>query len=351
MTPLPMRRALTAVTTAMLFLVACGSGDDPAATPGATDASDPQAEPTHLRVLVTARTSHAATLIAEEEGYFADEGLDVELLTFESGREAVALLLSGDLDVWGGTLNAGLTNAFLAGESVRLVADKGSLQPDACTYYGFLTRPEIADAGPVSADALRGKKIAYHSATTLSQYMASSMLQSVGLTEDDVEIVDLDDNIAIEAMLDGTIDVAVTSEPRISSATSRGAVVWMGGEDVVPEYPIGVLAFGPTIIDDDPDAGIRFLTAYLRAVRQYNDESARERTLEVLSAATETPMEDLRGQCLPPIALDGRVDASGLQGAIDFAAGLGQLDGDVEAAALVDNSYVEEAAKRLEAGG
>src|SRR5262249_13550058 len=90
---------------------------------------------TKLAPLDPVRTVHVGTVnqasdaglyVAIDKGYFAELGLKVELVTFTSAATMIAPLGSGELDVGGGAVSAGLWNADLRKIGVRAVADKGS---------------------------------------------------------------------------------------------------------------------------------------------------------------------------------------------------------------------------------
>ena len=62
-----------------------------------------------------------------EKGYFAEEGIAIEATRFDSSAQMVAPLGTGQLDVAGGSIGAGLFNAMARDVAFKIVADKGSL--------------------------------------------------------------------------------------------------------------------------------------------------------------------------------------------------------------------------------
>ena len=69
--------------------------------------------------------SYAPYLVAQEEGFFSEQGLNVELLQFQRSQDAIPALVQGQLDVLGGALSFGFLNAITRGGNIRMVADKG----------------------------------------------------------------------------------------------------------------------------------------------------------------------------------------------------------------------------------
>src|SRR5882757_2326012 len=86
-----------------------------------------------VRVGIVGASSDAPFFIADAKGYFAAEGLTVELMPFDSGAKMVAPLGTGDLDAGGGAVSVGLYNAVKRGVGLKIVADKVHYGPG----YGF----------------------------------------------------------------------------------------------------------------------------------------------------------------------------------------------------------------------
>src|SRR5262249_11632953 len=72
--------------------------------------------------------SDAPFYIAQDKGFFKDEGLDVDLIVLDSGAKVIAPLGTGELDVGSGALSVGFWNAMLRGVKFRIVADRGHVE-------------------------------------------------------------------------------------------------------------------------------------------------------------------------------------------------------------------------------
>ncbi|MGH2403887.1 MAG: ABC transporter substrate-binding protein, partial [bacterium] len=68
-----------------------------------------------LRLGVVASVSDAGFFVAQEKRYFAEEGLAVEFVPFQTAALMVAPLGVGQLDAGGGAVSAGLFNALARG--------------------------------------------------------------------------------------------------------------------------------------------------------------------------------------------------------------------------------------------
>src|SRR2546427_681130 len=74
-----------------------------------------------------------------------------------------------------------------------------------------------------------------------------------GLTLKDVKVLKLDATLLPNALKNGSVDAAITSEPYITQMVVSGAGrVWKRGEDLEPKGQNGVLVFGSRLLDKNP---------------------------------------------------------------------------------------------------
>ncbi|MGD2148773.1 MAG: ABC transporter substrate-binding protein, partial [Anaerolineae bacterium] len=143
-----LRHALRGCLLIALLLGAC--------TTPAVERSGP--EPVKLKVALMPYLGLAPFLLAEEEGYYAEQGLEVEFIEVSGTAEALAVLTKGDLDVAAGQITINTLNAMARGSSIKYVADKGYLDPAGCTYTAILARRSLMEAGELdSPSQLRGR--------------------------------------------------------------------------------------------------------------------------------------------------------------------------------------------------
>ena len=79
-----------------------------------------------------------------------------------------------------------------------------------------------------------------------------------------------------------------------------------------------LLAYGNRLLNEDPELGRRFMRAYLRGVRRFN-EGKTARNVVILSRYTKLPPEVIRRACWITIASDGRIDPAAVQPLLDWA--------------------------------
>jgi NitT/TauT family transport system substrate-binding protein len=256
---------------------------------------------TTVRVAYQPTASNGPLYIAEDEGFFAKQGIDVEFVKTANSAAALPLLVSGDVAASTGPLKIGLLNAVIKGEHVRIVADKGSVTSGSCTVLAMMVRKDLFDKDIVTnVSDLKGRKIATHDA----DYDLFRSLAVGNLTKNDIETVDMDFPTTVSAFQNGAIDAGVLTEPYLTQARNSGsAVVLVPAQDYMPGWPMP-LYYGPAILDKDPELGRRFMVAFLQGVKQYN-EGKTDRNLAIMENYTHLDRDLLNQTCWWPVATDG----------------------------------------------
>lgn len=296
-------------------------------------------EPVRLKVTSQPYLSFAPYYIAQAEGYFAEEGLEVEFVEL-GGEEATPLLIQGDLDVIVG-IGAYYPNAIARGAEIKVVADKGHVGTTGCSPSALVVRRELFEDGEVDTVAeLEGRTTVLRSAS-MEEYFLDKLLDTVGLTVDDLELTYMPDVATVEAMAQGTIDLCMAGEPWTTRHMQTGNVVlFMPYNEWVPGEQQGTVVYGPNLLQSNPDAGRHFMVAYLRGVRQYN-EGKTERNLEIMAEFSGLDKEFLQAACWFYIYDDGHVNVQSLLDFQEWAVQKGYLDSVVHEDQLYDPSFID----------
>jgi NitT/TauT family transport system substrate-binding protein len=330
--------ARLAASFALLALAAAActtlSGAEPTAT----------ARPAvQLKAGIMPYISYAPFFIADKEGYFTDQGLAVELVRFSSGAEMIPSLNQGQIDVAGTGPSIALFNAVGHDGTIQIVADKGYLAPDGCTYMAVLAPTDWAAQYPEpTREALSGRILSIGT-TNFEAFMFETLIGQTGLTLENFEVDDISPPALIDAVQNNAVDLISQGDPWVTRLLDTGKLaVWRAYEDVVPNMQVGIVAYGPNLLEDDSDAGLRFMTAYLQAVRQYN-QGKTDRNLEILAEYTNLTTELLQRACWPPIADDAHVNLDTILDYQTWGIGKGLVTTPAEASALYDPRFIEDA--------
>jgi len=309
--------------------------------PAPAPADRPEVET--VRVLMLPYLDFAPLFIAEEEGYFAEEGLQIEHLKLASSAQAVALLLQGDLDVAGAVVRVNLFNAMARSGSIALVADKGHVgSSEECTYATVVARREWLQR--LREKRLGGAKtrVADRPRTILG-YLLAEALGSVG-QDLSVESRELGSPaVIIEALGKDQLDVAWQTEPWRTVALAEDEIEeWLPANELIPGQQFAVLAFGPRLIKTSPHIGQRFMIAYLKGVRQFNLGKT-ERNVDLVVKYTRADEGIVREACWPPTRGDGSINADGILEFQRWAVKRGWLDSVVPPEIFWDGRFTRHA--------
>lgn len=336
------RRFVLCVLAGLLFVGAAGSaGADGLAT---------------IRVGILTSTTDAPLWIADKNGYFKDEGLNVQFLTFTSGETMIAPLSVGQLDVGGGSAAASLYNAVARGADIRIVADLGSDPPG----YGFdqmIVRADLVKSGKVKTiKDLRGMTIATNALGSPSSTQLVKFLAKGGLTREDIKHIYLPYTQHEVALKNGSLDATNTIEPFATDAVKSGvAVKLMGDDEFYPNQEISVVMYGGAFVREHRDLGVKFMRAYIRGVRFYNDALAGGKLAGPNAAAVikllndQTKMDPAVLSAIVPTGAnpDGKLNVASLRDDLAAFKSWGLIEGNVTADQTVDTSFAAEAVKGL----
>jgi NitT/TauT family transport system substrate-binding protein len=284
----------------------------------------------------------ADVLIALDEGFFADEGLEIESTPWKGNESMLPPLAQGKLDVViTGSFSPSHVNVIHRGARVRLVRARSVHAPGECSYDAYVARPELIDSGRLAGiETLRGLRIGTDR-TSATLYLWERLLAQAGLTIDDVETVDLATNVRALALDRGLVDVVSLTEPRVYHAVSSGhGKVWRGVNDALPGHQKTFMMFGPRLLDQRRDLGSKVMRAIARATRQYVDQGKSERNVEIIARHSRMTPELVRALCWPRWSVDGRIDGPHLEAMQAWALGKGLIDAAVPTAGLVDEGFL-----------
>lgn len=299
-----------------------------------------------LKVGTTSSVSDAGVFIAQEKGYFREQGLDVEIVRFPSALPMMTTLATGQIEVFRGAQSAGLFNSAARGIQLKLVADGGNLAPGG-GYLAIMVRKDLIDGGAIkSAADLKGRPVAIAGPSGTSVIVLDRLLQAakLGLKDIHLKTISIPDQIA--AFANKSIDAAVMLEPSVSAAVGQAlAVRWRGGDEIYPDMQAGVLAYSDAFARQAEPAR-KFMVAYVRALRDYHaaffKQRGREGIVNVLVKYTNIKDPKVYDRMVPVgMDPDGRLNVAGLKADQDWYASVeGSVREKVDVDKLVDQGFV-----------
>jgi NitT/TauT family transport system substrate-binding protein len=285
--------------------------------------------------------------VAQKEGFFKEQNLRVEFVKLGRSQRMIAVA-QGQIDVSGTLIRASTLNIMQGDSEVRIVADKGFLSTKGCVESALMINQKVYESGRLdSPDGLKGLRISFEPMTMEGYYM-EKFLHSKGLVLSDVKSLILPTPASeFEALGKGAVDMVSYSEPWITRTMKlKMGRVYLPVKEIIPGAQYAVVLYGPNLRVQRPDVGKRFMVAYLKGVRQYN-QGKTDRNLEIIAEVTRLDPALLKEMCWPAFADDGRIK---LQSVLDFqvwALKKGFLRASLPPNRIWDNRFVEYANQHL----
>ena len=323
----------------------------PAPAPPALAAQDL----TRVRLGVLGATVDAGFYVAADQGYFREQGLDVDMTPFDSAARMVAPLGAGQLDAGGGAHSAGMFNAVARGIELKLVADKGS-SPAGFGPQALMFRRDLAEGGQLRGPAdLRGLRVAVSARGATTEVSLAHWLRPHGLTVDDVDVVELGFGDHVSALAGRSIEAAIALEPFITRMLDQGiATVYQRNDELYPGQQLAEVIYGGQFMRDTPDAARRFMVAYVRALRFYNDAfrggdvAKRQEVIATLTRHTAVREAALYDRMvMPGLDPNGRMNVASIREDQEFWLARGLQQTRINVDDVVDHRYVDAATQIL----
>jgi NitT/TauT family transport system substrate-binding protein len=341
-------------------LLAAGSGATPlvhTAEAGTAAAALRGALPqaTRVRTGEVGILAGAGHYLAVEKGYFVEQGLDVESIHFTTTAEETAPLAAGQLDVGAGAHSAGLFNAIGRGVDIKLVADYGHTEPGRPGNALVVRRAAVETGELRGVPDLRGRRAAIASLSIGIVSDVRAYLAQGGLTLSDLNLEQMAFPDMMPALSNGSVDAAIIVEPFLTLVQQAGVGArWLYDYEVNPDHQVAAILYGPDFVREQPEAARRWMVAYLKGVRDFNDgfvrgnPAAREEAIQALMRWT--PIRD-RGlydrMSVLGLDPDGTLRVDSLRADQELFLQLGQQDRPIDLDAAVDPQYVRYARQVL----
>ncbi len=203
----------------------------------------------------------ALVYVAEDQGFFEKNGLEVTIKDYASGQAAADALIDGEADIATSADFVFVSNSF----------DHADLR-----VFGTVATAEVIelvarkDKGITTPTDLKGKKIGVTKKSSAESDLGKFLLYN-GLSIDDVELVDLKPSGIVKAVINGDIDAGVTWDPNVYNIKEElgdNAVSW----SVVESFYF-VLITKEDWIKNNPAAAERFIKSVLEAEDYIKDNS------------------------------------------------------------------------------
>lgn len=252
-----MRRWLTGIAAALAMLVLTTGG---ALAQGAL-------ERTKMVVGLPLNTSTFLPLyLAEEEGFFKREGLDVELVAFRGGTDLVRGMVAGAVQVGVGAFSE-VTVGIEAGQNLKVFYGGFNM-----TVFDWYAVPRIN-----SFKEARGARFGVTTFGSSTDFLTRYALKQNGLNpQRDVQIIQGGGSVPrLAAMEAGQLDVNIFATPEKFLAADKGYKLILRQSDLAEEFPFHVFYAPERFIQQNPNALKALLRGFVHGVRLAKADKAR----------------------------------------------------------------------------
>ncbi len=295
--------------------------------------------------------------IAEGQGYFKAEGLDITIADFAGGSRALQALVGGSADVVSGAFEHTI-NMQVKGQRLRAFVLQGRA-PQIVLGINPKTMPDFK-----SVADLKGKKLGVTAPGSSTNVLANFVLGKAGLKPGDVAIIGVGTGSgAVAAMRTGQIDALSNLDPVITLLTRSGDLKIVSDTRIVAEadkvfggpMPAACLYTQQTFLDKYPATAQALANAIVRADHWIQNAGAGD----IIKAVPETYLLGDRAVYVDAfLAAKGALSPDGTipeAGAETARRALASIDPEIAAAkvdlaAVWTNDYVKRANAKYRKG-
>ncbi len=262
------------VTTLLaVFVLALAACTAAAPSPGASGGSKQDAKQERVKLTMAysaVEGSFAPFFVAKEAGIFDKYGLDVDLVSMESGPKTAQAMIGGDVQF--AAIGGVIVNATLAGGDGVLVATSAPIMP-----YQLITVKSIN-----SPKDLKGQKLAVSSLGSTSHFAVKLALREMGLKEgEDVGVIAAgSQGSRLAAMQAGGAQGTVASPPISKAAENMGFKVLADLSEMKLAYQQAGLGTTRRYIKEHEDVVKRMVKAHVESI--YYFKTQKQVSLDVL---------------------------------------------------------------------
>ncbi len=287
-----------------------------------------------LRIAVLPVIEALPLYVAEAEGHFADEGLEVNLIPVGSAAERDQLLQAGQID--------GMITDLIA-----LILYNQAGLPVQAIRYAMVPTPDAPQfrvvassrSGITTPAGLKEIPVGI-SEGTIIDYVTRRLLEASGLEPEEITTIAVPRMAERMALLDtGGLAAATLPEPLGSLALQQGAVPIVD-DTTHPTWSCSLYAFRGEVLELQPEAVARFVRAIDRAVAEIHADPELGAALAAEQQLVPTDLLDTYR--LPDFPARAVATAAQFDDALLWLAETGRVDAPITYSECITDAYVRD---------
>ena len=266
-------------------------------------------------------------VIANEKGYFKEEGLELDFQLFTAAKDRDAALQAGALD------------GLIADEiAMSIYQNSGIDMKITGQTNGAWTLVVGKDSGIEKLEDLKGKKMAI-SENTMIDYLSDYIAEENGVNASEIEKVAIPAMPArLEALRNKQVDAAILPAPFDDTAVADGGkgLETIDNADIM----ISAIAFSQDQIDNNEAAIKAFFTGYNKAVEYMKNTDIKEYEDTIIKTVGYS--EDMKGNLvLPELQLNYLPNVEKVQAVFDWSKNKGIISKDLKAEDVIVDKFIK----------
>ncbi|HEY1505311.1 MAG TPA: ABC transporter substrate-binding protein [Stellaceae bacterium] len=222
----------------------------------------------HATVCTVKTFGGGPTFVAKDKGFFAAQGLDAEVVMFDSAQPIAVAVTSGDCDFGAGGMTAAFFN--FASQGTLKIIGAGTWEHAGFQSIGILASNQAYAAGLKSFQDMGGHSVGVTQLGTPLQFYFLQVAAKYRVPESGLHFLPLQANGTVaSALAGGQADLAVQTAAPISTIVSKGDGKLLGwtADELPPRQ--GEAVFTATKTANDRPAVVKAYLAGLRAGEAY----------------------------------------------------------------------------------
>jgi|GEM_PF-359512 len=292
---------------------------------------------------------------AQKQGFFAQEGIEMEVINTQGDGPDVDALISGSVQFTTSTPNRLLT-AYEQGLQLKAVMSvSGKMQ-----IHCFINSESAAAAGIMpdmpleeKLPLLDGMTLAGTRPGSFSYLVAMDYITRGGLVpQEDVTVIGVGGGSAMIAAVENRqADLGCFASPVVEIAVSRGQSEWfvnnaLGEDSLFPELLFELVYVRPDYAEENPET-VRGVLRALVAANEWIMQATPEEHLSVAKPLFPELEDAVLLEAIETvkagITVDGCISDAQVDNAVAFLRRVEMLKTDIPASAVVDNSFLPSA--------
>jgi NitT/TauT family transport system substrate-binding protein len=287
---------------------------------------------THLKLALIPVLDVLPIFVAEQNGYFTAQGIQVETVPVKSPQERDVLMQTGQVD---GVLTDLPSTALLNKQAAKVKAVYTARRPfPNAPMFRVLASPK---SNITTVAGLKGVPVGI-SQNTVIEYLTDRLLVAGGLTPQDIAVQEVTAiTVRYEQLLNGNLQAAVLPDPLGQGAMAAGAKLVVD-DTQNPALSQSVLTFQNTVLAAKPDTVKKFLVAWSQAVEELNAHPDKYQNLMIEKG--NVPPAIRSEYKMPPFPKPGIPSAAETDDILQWMRAKNLISRDMPYKELVDAAYL-----------